>query len=432
MEPSLPATRIKLTLNGMTPQMWGSYFYGTVQPSNGTIFLLAEDHVKNQTLMSVNVNANFTDFVSYSYDENGNLVERLSEEGPTVYQWDHRNRLTKVIHPDASETAYEYCAACPLGKLSKMTRTDGSAVEWAWDGISFLREEDSQDALPMEYFGGLAVKREGSWYYLHADVMGTIWQVTDEMGAVVNDFQWDAWGNELTGTFGEPSAVCQMGWQGKRFDEEQGVFYSVARWYDQRLGRFTQVDPAEGPAIVATGGEGYRWPSLDPLSLRDDTGLSDQYPTPVPLPTPAPPIPEPSPTPYPPGQASDRRDGIPLPMPTPSQLDGTWEPPPDPVCDVYEPDWRDCYRDCRDKWNPEWLTWVADAAYAGAAFFPHPYGKAACGGVGAATFTHRLGTKLGCFLLCQADPWWSFDHPVWGHSSPGWLKGFITGNYPKP
>jgi len=175
-------------------------------------------------------------------------VERLSEEGPTVYQWDHRNRLTKVIHPDGSETAYEYCPACPLGKVSKMTRTDGSTVEWVWDGISFLREVDSQHVLPTEYFAGVGVKREGAWYYLHADVMGTIWQITDENGDVVNEFNWDAWGNELTGTFDQPGAVCQIGWQGKRWDEEQGLFYSVARWYDQRVGRFTQVDPMEGPA----------------------------------------------------------------------------------------------------------------------------------------------------------------------------------------
>jgi len=263
----------KLTLNGVTPSMWGDYFYGEAPPSNGMVFVLAEDHVKNQTLIGINVTTGLSDFVGYSYDENGNLVERLSSEGPTVYQWDHRNRLTKVIHPDGSETSYEYCAACPLGKLSKMKRADASTVEWVWDGISFLREVDSQDALPMEYFGGFAVKREGAWYYLHADVMGTIWQVTDENGAIVNDFQWDAWGNELTGTFGQPGALCQIGWQGKRFDEEQGVFYSVARWYDERLGRFTQPDPAEGRGVVSVGGEGYGWPGLRPINTVDPTGM---------------------------------------------------------------------------------------------------------------------------------------------------------------
>jgi len=262
----------KLTLNGVTPSIWGDYFYGEAVPNNGTVFLLAEDHVKNQTLVAVNVTTGLSDFVGYSYDENGNLVEKMSSDGPVQYQWDHRNRLTKVIHPDGSETAYEYCAACPLGKLSKMTRTDGSTVEWVWDGISFLREVDSDDALPMEYFAGVSVKREGAWYYLHADVMGTVWQVTDENGAIVNDFQWDAWGNELTGTFTDGSVLCQIGWQGKRWDKEQGLYYSVARWYDQRLGRFTQVDPAEGDGVVSTGGDGYGWPRNSPSAILDPDG----------------------------------------------------------------------------------------------------------------------------------------------------------------
>jgi len=124
-----------------------------------------------------------------------------------------------------------------------------------------------------EYFGGLAVKRNGFWYYLHMDAMGSVYQVTDENGYVVNEFSWDAWGNELSGTFQTDTAVCSLGWQSKRFDEEQNVFYSVARWYDQRIGRFTQVDPAEGAGIVTTGGEGYGWPGRDPVFFLDPNGM---------------------------------------------------------------------------------------------------------------------------------------------------------------
>jgi len=351
----------KLTLNGVTPSMWGDYFYGEAVPNNGRVFVLAEDHVKNQTLIGVNVSTGLSDFVGYSYDENGNLVERLSEEGPTVYQWDHRNRLTKVIHPDGQETSYEYCPACPLGKLAKMTRSDSSTVEWVWDGISFLREEDSQDALPMEYFAGLAVKREGAWYYLHTDVMGTVWQMTDENGAIVNDFQWDAWGNELSGTFGDGSAVCQMGWQGKRWDKEQGLFYSVARWYDQRLGRFTQVDPAEGAGIVTTGAQGYGWPGIQPVSARDDSGLSDQYPIPVPVPTPGPNPQSPPATPMSPGYAPASKDQRPLPMPTPSPLASPghyyydWP-------DHDSPEWECCVSDCLFNREGAWISSKLDKA----------------------------------------------------------------------
>ena len=201
------------------------------------------------------------------------LIERLSsEDGPTLYQWDHKNRLTKVTHPDGQETLYDYCPACPLGKLSKMTRKDGSTVEWTWDGLSMVEEADTREG-ESAYFSGLAVQRDGEWYYLMMDAMGSVFQVTDEFGDVVNEFDWDSWGNELSGTFGQPGAVCQTGWQGKRFDEEQELFYSVARWYDQRTGRFTQPDPLEGAGIVAVGGEGYGWPQNDPVIVVDQIGL---------------------------------------------------------------------------------------------------------------------------------------------------------------
>jgi len=265
-----------ITVSGTPATTWGEDFYGEGSPSStGHVVVIAEDNVGNQTIVPVKVDTSLSDFVFYSYDENGNLSTRMSSDGPIKYEWDTRNRLTKVIHPDGQETSYSYCEACPLGKLAKMTRKDGSTVEWAWDGISLIEENDSRDALPTEVLGSLAVKKNGSWYYLHTDVMGTVWQITDEMGQVVNTFDWDCWGNELSGSFTDGSAVCQIGWQGKRWDEEQGVFYSVARWYDQRLGRFTQVDPVEGFGMVTTGGEGYGWPGRGPSMTTDRSGRSE-------------------------------------------------------------------------------------------------------------------------------------------------------------
>ena len=263
-----------VTLNASAASVWGDMFYGEATARQGRyVEVVAEDRVGNQTRVTVEVDTSLSDFVSYRYDENGNLKEKMSVEGRVQYVWDHRNRLTKVIHPDGQETGYEYCHSCSLGKLSKMTRRDGSTVEWVWDGYAMIEEVDSRDAMATEYFGGLAVKRNGFWYYLHMDAMGSVYQVTDENGYVVNEFSWDAWGNELSGTFQTDTAVCSLGWQSKRFDEEQNVFYSVARWYDQRIGRFTQVDPAEGAGIVTTGGEGYGWPGRDPVFFLDPNGM---------------------------------------------------------------------------------------------------------------------------------------------------------------
>ena len=237
-----------------------------------------------------------------------------------------------------------YSEGCSLGRLSKMTRKDGSIVEWTWDALSMVEETDTREG-DAAYFGGLAVERDGSWYYLMMDAMGTVFQVTDEAGQVVNSFDWDSWGNELSGTFSDGSAVCQTGWQGKRWDSDQGIFYSVARWYDQRTGRFTQPDPAEGARMVTNGGQAYGWPSCDPISSRDAAGLSEHYPTAVPRPTPAP-SPAATPPPYLPPTIGPRT-APPTPIPTPTP---TRHYPPS-YTDVFVPPehdgvWECCVKDC--------------------------------------------------------------------------------------
>ena len=74
------------------------------------------------------------------------------------------------------------------------------------------------------YFGP-GVKKEGQWHYLHTDVMGTVWEISQASGYVAHEFDWDAWGNKLAGaTEGLPTTI---GWQAKRFEEEQGVFYAI-------------------------------------------------------------------------------------------------------------------------------------------------------------------------------------------------------------
>ena len=89
---------------------------------------------------------------TYAYDKNGNLVQKSEDGQATVYEWDHENRLTRVIHPDGKETRYEYCRACSLGLLSRKTRKDGTVVEYSWDGANTVEERDSRDNSITEYF----------------------------------------------------------------------------------------------------------------------------------------------------------------------------------------------------------------------------------------------------------------------------------------
>jgi len=70
-------------------------------------------------------------------------------------------------------------------------------------------------------------------------------------------------------------------WQTKPWDEEIGLYYSRARYYDAGTGRFVGVDPmtcsrfsgntgSVGSTAMATR---YLWPGVNPCSVADPSGM---------------------------------------------------------------------------------------------------------------------------------------------------------------
>ncbi len=76
--------------------------------------------------------------------------------------------------------------------------------------------------------------------YYQLDAIGSVLVVTDQNGAVVEEHDYDVYGQEV---------YPQAGKQPKRFtgkerDPETGFDYFGARYYSSKIGRFTTVDPA--------------------------------------------------------------------------------------------------------------------------------------------------------------------------------------------
>jgi len=143
-------------VNGTTEMISSTRFLDRTRP--GQISLVAEDHIGNVTYKSFYVSFDMEADVRYGYDANSNLISRSENGETTGFQWDHENRLTKIIHSDGLETSYEYCKGCSLGRLAKMTRKDASTVEWTWDGPTMIEETGTPEG-DTATFGGLTVKR---------------------------------------------------------------------------------------------------------------------------------------------------------------------------------------------------------------------------------------------------------------------------------
>ena len=84
------------------------------------------------------------------------------------------------------------------------------------------------------------------YYYLyngHYDVV----QIVDTSGNIVNQYDYDVWGNFITKN---ETIDNHFTYFGQTYDETTGLYYLRARYYDPTTGRFTQQDPAE---------DGYNW-----------------------------------------------------------------------------------------------------------------------------------------------------------------------------
>jgi RHS repeat-associated protein len=102
--------------------------------------------------------------------------------------------------------------------------------------------------------------------------------VTDNTGAVVARFDYDAWGNLLASSFDNvPGGVPYgfVGALGVRFDAATGLYYMRHRWYDPSLQRFLSRDPIGHSDL-------YLYAGNNPVNLVDPIGLVPSGPEPAP------------------------------------------------------------------------------------------------------------------------------------------------------
>ncbi|MFH1776672.1 MAG: RHS repeat-associated core domain-containing protein [Candidatus Omnitrophota bacterium] len=85
-------------------------------------------------------------------------------------------------------------------------------------------------------------------YYYHYDGLGSVTELTDSSGNIIEKYEYDAFGNTIIrDTSGEILDTSSIGnpyrFTGRRLDAETGLYYYRARMYSPVLGRFLQVDP---------------------------------------------------------------------------------------------------------------------------------------------------------------------------------------------
>ncbi|WP_232442654.1 RHS repeat-associated core domain-containing protein, partial [Burkholderia ubonensis] len=124
---------------------------------------------------------------------------------------------------------------------------------------------------------------EAHAFYYHCDQIGTPLLMTDELGDVVWEASYKAWGEarEVIARASKAAGITPrnlLRFQGQQVDEETGLHYNRYRYYDPASGRFVSKDP-----IGLAGGINVYQYTSNPVQWVDPLGLAPLPPSPVAL-----------------------------------------------------------------------------------------------------------------------------------------------------
>ena len=219
-------------------------------------------------------------YYRYEYDANGNLIYRYVDADAseslnagdtdiTEYEWDHRNRLTDVVHRDlfggSTDWTAEYIYDCLDRRIGSLYDDDGNTSidreeRYVWEGrnavLDFVDADGDggaySDELTTRYLWCTAVDKllaqetvdnggaeDVRWSVL--DNLGSVRSLVNYTGAVTSTYSYDSFGN-VTALVGSLSDSRYL-YTGQEYDFRTGDYYYDARWYDPAVGTFISEDP---------------------------------------------------------------------------------------------------------------------------------------------------------------------------------------------
>ncbi len=245
------------------------------------------DPVGNRTNSNQNGLSNFNignqltddaDF-TYVYDNNGNLTQKTNKSTSafTLYQYDAENKLIRVVREDSSIVNYKYDG---LGRRIEK-EVDSVVTQYIYDNEDILLELDGSANIVARYTHGpgidepLIMEKCGQSFFYHANGLGSITELTDSVGSVVQSYLYSSFGkveSELDPSFAQPYTFTS-----REFDAETGLYFYRARYYESFVGRFLQEDPLfAGKPIRRTNPASrhlYVYVNNSPATLFDPLGL---------------------------------------------------------------------------------------------------------------------------------------------------------------
>jgi len=175
----------------------------------------------------------------YTWDDNGNLVEREEGADTWAYFYDLEDRLTSVRKNGALMNRFWYDAD---GRRVNLWDSQDGYLTQVYSGLYIVYEASQSGVTKHYYANGLHVaeNRSGTLEFYHQDHLGSTRLKTDANGDAVFTRNYEPFGPDYDGTGSEEFKYTS------KHEDPSGLYYFGARYYDPEVGRFITEDPVTG------------------------------------------------------------------------------------------------------------------------------------------------------------------------------------------
>ncbi|WP_432822320.1 RHS repeat-associated core domain-containing protein [Trichloromonas sp.] len=180
--------------------------------------------------------------IAYQYDDNGNTVLKTDSSKPdnVVFAYDVANRMVQTTQGVTLLGQYDYNAS---GMRVRHYGSERGDVDYFYDDGAVLEERTAGGLLAHYRYGdrllSLDAPVDGGVQYYHHDALRSTVNLTDSAGSTKVSYTLDPWGH-IRSQVG--SSVNRQVFTGQEHDENTGLIYFGARYYDPDTARFISQD----------------------------------------------------------------------------------------------------------------------------------------------------------------------------------------------
>ncbi|MDB4264835.1 RHS repeat-associated core domain-containing protein [bacterium] len=192
----------------------------------------------------------------------------------TEYVYDSRNQLVQTTRgPPGAEILlgqYDYNAGCLRVRHRFSERGD---VDYYYDDNAVIEEHNAADSSLLAHYRYadrlISLDTGTGTQYYHHDSLGSTVNLTTDAATVQVSYKLDPWGHirEQVGT-----SVNRQIYTGQEYDENTGLIYFGARFYDPDTARFLNQDSYLGEHAVPPSLHRYLYAYSNPLVFIDPNG----------------------------------------------------------------------------------------------------------------------------------------------------------------